>query len=209
MFDQAGVTTSEDYDFKGNILVSRRRLASDYKAIPDWSASPQLSSEEFTGSTTYDALSRPLSATSPDGSIYRPAFNEANLLERIDVKLRGAQTATPFVTNIDYNARGQRTQVSYGNGTTAIQEFDPLTFRLTHLKTTRTADQAVLQDLAYTYDPGGNITHIRDRAQQTIYFDNQVVTPDKDYTYDSIYRLVKAEGREHIGQVAEPQTTSG
>jgi hypothetical protein len=29
-----------------------------------------------------------------------------------------------------------------------------------------------LQNLHYTYDPAGNITHIRDDAQQTIYFRN-------------------------------------
>ena len=30
-----------------------------------------------------------------------------------------------------------------------------------------------MQNLRYTYDPAGNITHIRDDAQQTIYFNNQ------------------------------------
>ena len=38
-----------------------------------------------------------------------------------------------------------------------------------------------LQDLHYTYDPMGNITHIQDDAQQTIYFRNQVVEPHNDY----------------------------
>ena len=64
-----------------------------------------------------------------------------------------------------------------------------------------------MQDLGYTYDPVGNITHIHDDAQQTLYFNNQVVTPHADYTYDAIYRLLTAEGREHIGQVAQPETT--
>ena len=41
----------------------------------------------------------------------------------------------------------------------------------------RAADQAKLQDLSYTYDPVGNITRIEDAAQQTIYFNNQVVEP--------------------------------
>ncbi|MEJ7870613.1 MAG: RHS repeat-associated core domain-containing protein, partial [Rubrobacteraceae bacterium] len=67
--------------------------------------------------------------------------------------------------------------------------------------------QSGLQNLHYTYDPAGNITHIRDDAQQTIYFDGQVVPPHCDYTYDAIYRLISAVGREHIGQVGQPQTT--
>ena len=58
-----------------------------------------------------------------------------------------------------------------------------------------------MQNLHYTYDPAGNITHIRDDAQQTIYFRNQRVEPSADYTYDAIYRLIEATGREHLGQV--------
>ena len=124
--------------------------------------------------------------TTPDQSVYRPTFNEANLLEKVDVNLRGAPTATPFVTNIDYNAKGQRVLIAYGNGARTEYGYDPLTFRLRKLKTTRSADQALLQGLNYTYDPVGNITQIHDGAQQTIYFKNQVVTPDNDYTYDAI-----------------------
>ena len=58
-----------------------------------------------------------------------------------------------------------------------------------------------MQNLHYTYDPAGNITHIRDDAQQTIYFRNQRVEPSADYTYDAIYRLIEATGREHLGQI--------
>ena len=43
------------------------------------------------------------------------------------------------MTNIDYNAKGQRMLIDYGNGAQTAYEYDPLTFRLTHLQTTRTA----------------------------------------------------------------------
>lgn len=218
-YDLAGVATNarldangnptEAYDFKGNPLHSTRRLARDYKAIPDWSLppEPQLETERFEGTTSYDALNRPLSVTTPDNSAYRPTFNEANLLEKVDVILRGAQIPTPFVTNINYNAKGQRALIEYGNNVKTEYEYDPVTFRLNKLKTTRGTDQARMQDLSYTYDPIGNITQIQDGAQQTIYFNNQVVTPDNNYAYDAIYRLIQASGREHIGQASQPQTT--
>src|SRR5262249_36706415 len=209
--DQAGIVTSEAYDFKGNLLASHRQVAREYKSTIDWSTTPALAPQIFTSHMAYDALNRPISATSPDGSVYRPRFNEANLLEKVEVHLRGATTSTLFVTNIDYDAKGQRTRIAYGNGVTTIYAYDPLTFRLTHLRTLRGAEQlqdpgdtldqvgavprpddestlAMLQDLSYTYDPIGNITHIHDDAQQTIYFNNQVVTPHADYTYDAIYR---------------------
>jgi len=55
-----------------------------------------------------------------------------------------------------------------------------------------------VQDLKYAYDPAGNITFIRDEAQQSIFFRNKKVEPNNDYTYDPIYRLVRAKGREHL-----------
>ena len=203
-FDCAGVVTSEEYDFKGNLLRSSRQLAVEYKKTVDWSGTVALETQVFTASTMFDALNRPLTLTTPDNSVIRPTYNEANLLERVEANLRGSTTVTTFVQDIDYNAKGQRELIEYGNGTSTTYEYDPLTFRLTHLQTTRGADR--LQDLFYTYDPVGNITHIQDDAQQAIYFNNAVVEPHADYTYDAIYQLIHAEGREHIGQVSQPET---
>jgi hypothetical protein len=53
----------------------------------------------------------------------------------------------------------------------------------------------------------GNLTHIEDQAQQTLFFANQVVAPSSDYTYDALYRLLRAEGREHAGQAERPETS--
>ena len=125
--------------------------------------------------------------------------------------------ASPSVTNIDYDAKGQRQRIDYGNGASTFYDYDPLTFRLIHLLTRRDASLSrrlpaaappmlwpgcQVQNLHYTYDPVGNITHIRDDAQQTIYFRNKRVEPSADYTYDAIYRLIEATGREHLGQTA-------
>lgn len=206
--DGAGQVTNEAYDFKGNLLRSSRRLALDYTATPDWSTSPDLELERFTTRTVYDALNRPVEHTTPDTSITRPTYNEANLLNTLSVNLRGVQENnqpkwTTFVANIDYNAKGQRERIEYGNGVRTTYTYDRETFRLMHLQTLRSTES--LQDLHYTYDPAGNITSIRDTAQQTIYFDNQVVEPQAEYTYDALYRLIIAEGREHRGQVGQPQ----
>jgi len=207
LFDQAGVVTTEEYDFKGNALSTQRQLAQNFKTTLNWSTTVPLESDGHTSSTRFDALNRPITVTAPDNSVYRPTFNEANLLNSVAVNLRGTETATPFVNNIDYDAKGQRVLIEYGNNVKTEYAHDPLTLRLTKLKTTRLTDQARLQDLSYTYDAAGNITHIEDAAQQTIYFNNQVVTPSNDYVYDAIYRLIIAQGREHVGQVAQPQTT--
>jgi RHS repeat-associated protein len=208
-YDSSGLMTNQQFDFKGNLLEVTRQLVSDYKApVIDWSeGSPtnSLESQVFTASTEYDALNRPTLLTSPDQSVTRPVYNEANLLEQMYVRLRGAVTETVFVQNIDYDAKGQRTLIEYGNGVRTTYTYDPETFRLVRLLTTRISDNARLQDLQYSYDPVGNITEIRDDAQQTIFFNNAVVSPNTRYEYDALYRLMRAEGREHAGQLADTQ----
>ncbi len=199
MYDAAGVGTNNAYDFKGNLLSSTRQLLENYTDQVNWNEAQDFEDETFTSSTTYDALNRPVTLTTPDNSVIHPIFNEANLLNVVNVNLRGVNEETAFVTNIDYDAKGQRKLIAYGNGVQTDYEYDPLTFRLTNLKTIR-GTNTKLQDLFYTYDPVGNITHIRDDAQQIIYFNNTVVNPSNDYTYDAIYRLISATGREHIGQ---------
>jgi len=225
-YDGAGVVTNEQYDFKGNLLRSNRQLTSDHRRQVDWSplselieiqeiakhAAPLLDqNEKFTISTEYDALNRPTALTTPDASVIRPVYNEANFLEQVNINLRGDQTPTPFITRIDYDAKGQRQLIEYSIEVQNVRRviratytYDPLTFRLTNIKTIRTTDSQALQDLNYTYDAAGNITRIRDDAQQTVFFGNDVAEPSSSYEYDAVYRLIFAEGREHIGREAMP-----
>ena len=247
-FDSAGVVINarldangnpvEAHDFKGNLLHSTRRLVSDYTAIPDWSLAPKLDDEFFEGSARYDALNRPIQSVAPRSSLGRgkfnviqPVFNEAGLLERVDVWLERAAAPTALldpsnetpsrvgVANIDYDAKGQRQRIDYKNGASTFYSYDPLTFRLTRLRTQRRAADFPgddpqppvagwpgrhVQNLHYTYDAIGNVTHIQDDAQQTIYFKNKRVEPSNDYVYDALYRLIQATGREHLGQGGAP-----
>ncbi|AUB41983.1 hypothetical protein COO91_08078 [Nostoc flagelliforme CCNUN1] len=216
-YDGAGVITSVGFDFKGNLLSSRRQLATEYKQQVNWvgladltnvadianAAALLLETEIFTSSTEYDALNRPTRLITPDHSKIRPTYNEANLLERVEVELRGAGVWTTFVNDIDYDAKGQRQLIEYGSGVRTEYTYDDKTFRL---KTTKTGDNARLQNLSYTYDPVGNITTIQDNAQQTVFFDNAVVSPSTEYVYDALYRLIQADGREHAGQAVNPQS---
>jgi len=216
--DEAGIVRADLYDFKGNLSHSIRQFVSDYTTTPDWSHMPPLDPDTFTVATSFDAINRPVAITTPDGSVYRPGYNMANLLQIVDVNLRGSQLKgqpvwTGFVSDIDYNAKGQRTRVVYANNATAVYEYDDATFRLSHLKTTRPAglngmaskifdDPGTVQDLSYTYDPVGNITFIGDAALKSVFYNNQQVQPVSRYTYDPLYRLTEATGREGVGQSA-------
>src|SRR5262249_55283016 len=105
---------AEAYDFKGNLLRGSRQFVADYKGLPDRNAAPSLEPDIFSSSMGYDALNRPTSATTTDGSTVHPTYNEANFLETVTVNLRGAPTATNFVANIDYDAKGRRVLIEYG-----------------------------------------------------------------------------------------------
>ncbi len=210
VYDTAGVAVTARRDFEGNVIETGRRLAADYHAAPDWTplaslttlaaieaaAASQLESETFTTTAAYDALERITSRTTPDGSESRPTYNEASVLERLDVRVRGAQTATTFVQGVAYNARGQRERIEHGNGTVCTYDYDPQTFRLVRQQTTRTAGAVVLQDLRYQHDAVGNLVQVSDAVS----FGKPDVSADGLYEYDPIYQLVLAEGREHPGQ---------
>jgi RHS repeat-associated protein len=230
--DQAGIVTSEAYDFKGNQLSSQRQLAHDYKSTIDWSEDIILETETYTSRTRYDALNRPIQLIAPHSekpeteiNVIQPVYNDANLLEQVDAWLgRNAEPEALLdpvsaslhpVVNIDYDAKGQRNFIEYGNGAQTTYDYDPLTLQLKHLITRRDTTAfpddcprpppigwpgCEVQNLHYTYDIAGNITHIHDSAQQKIYFKNACVTPSADYTYDAIFRLIEATGREHLGQ---------
>jgi len=245
--DQAGAASCEAYDYKGNLLKASRRLAKQYKQAIRWHLvdavlptnssnridaasleavlAPLLEADLFINGTTYDALNRPVTKTTPStsnlrSSVIRFGFNEGGLLERVDADLCGDRVSgqpiwTPFVVNIDYDAKGQRQRIDYGNGVSTMYQYDPLTLRLTKLRTSRNAVSypddnpnpplsgwpgCHVQNLTYTYDPAGNIVHIRDKAQQGVYFRNKYVDPSAEYTYDALYRLIEATGREHLGQ---------
>lgn len=200
-YDTAGLAVNEGFDFKGNRLATTRTLLKDYKSIPDWAASPVLESENFDEETAYDALSRPIQIVAADKSIFIFGYNPAGLLNTVDVRIRGAAAPTSFVTGIDYDAKGQRARIVYGNNTTTQYTYDPQTYRLTRLLTTGAGGNAILQDLRYTYDPVGNITRQFDNAQKTVFYGGQQVEAQNDYIYDALYRLVEGGGREHTGQI--------
>ncbi|MFC5470963.1 SpvB/TcaC N-terminal domain-containing protein [Cohnella suwonensis] len=214
------------YEFKGNLLSSSRRLAKDYKGQTDWSSAEsillemkmtgadlreklqdalnlRLENESFHSHNRYDALNRPILTTAPDGSVLRPVYNGAGLLEQVHVRIRGQENPeTVFVERLDYDEKGQRQRIVYGNGATTTYQYNPETYRTSRIVTKRAAD--TVQDLRYTYDPVGNIHLVHDAARQDIFYNNQVVSAGNHYYYDALYRLTEAKGREHIGLAERP-----
>lgn len=201
-YDTGGLIDTPEYDFKGQPLATTRRLFKKYKEVANWtdvSLNDDLEDEAFTFKTETDALGRITKQTAPDGSIITPSYNEAGLLNGETVQHSGAAQETVYIKDIDYNEKGQREKIIYGNNVSTRFHYDKETFRLKRLQTLHPSGGAGgwLQDLHYTYDPVGNITIIEDLSQSVEFFSNSRIEPKHDYTYDALYRLIKATGREN------------
>ncbi len=234
VFDGAGMVKTEELDFKGNLLSASRHLAAAYESTPTWEALPELSDAispddveaaalangldanpseaptRFATHSEFDALNRAVRSVAPDGSVATPVYNRANFLERMLVETAGTTRAA--VHSMAYNEKGQRVCCEYNDQTqndpvyTTEYSYDPVTFRLKSLVTRRKRDDVILQHLLYTYDPAGNIVEITDDSSALPIFANPVAAEAHGlYEYDALYRLIRAEGREHPGQ----QVTEG
>ncbi len=198
-YDGVGMKRVKEYDFKGNVLDAEQKILSDHTiADIDWDASttPSLTSDTFNTLALYDALNRVTEMTDAGGNMTANTYDKTGMLKTVSMTPNGG-TAIDYVTDITYNAKGQREFIDYGNGTTTTYTYDANTFRLTNLVTNKNTDKH--QDLQYWYDPVGNITRIKDDAQRSLFFNNSVSLPVMDYTYDALYRLIIGSGRELIG----------
>jgi YD repeat-containing protein len=162
----------------------------------DANLAPDLEPESYTTITETDALGRVTRQTVPDGSVIIPAYNEAGLLNSEQVEHAAPAVTTAYIKDIDYNEKGQRNRIVYGNDVVTRFYYDTETFRLNRLETKRQNNDP-LQDWHYTYDPAGNITHIEDKNIPVVFFNNQKIDGVSVYTYDALYRLAVATGREN------------
>lgn len=203
-YDQSGLVETLAFDFKGQALVSVRQLCADYKTVIDWEdiSAVNMEGEEFVVSSQFDALGRQTQITQADGSLHKPIFHPSGWLKSVEVQLQDETTFQRFVEDIVYNAKGQRTQIRYGNGITTNYTYEDTTSRLKNLLTMRSevnGSQTRLQDISYLYDPIGNIVRITDASHDHVFTHNQLVDAACEYTYDALYQLTEASGREHLG----------
>jgi RHS repeat-associated protein len=169
-------------------------------------ANALLDATAYTTSMTYDALNRIKVMRYPqtvDGTRKEliPRYNRAGALEQVDLD------GKPYVERIAYNAKGQRVLIAYGNGLMTRHAYDPQTFRLVRLSSqpydhpnllTYQPKGAPLQEFAFEYDLVGNITKICDRTPEGGIPNSALGTNalDRSFSYDPIYRLLSATGRE-------------
>ncbi|WP_347900508.1 RHS repeat-associated core domain-containing protein [Pseudomonas purpurea] len=199
--DPAGTLHLHDLGLGGAVLKQTRHFLRD-SAPPDWpSEVPARNTllEPGDGATTWNTCAptnEPLSQTDALGNLQAFAHTVAGELKNTRLKLAGSgQVEQVLVSNIHYNALGQVESENAGNGVITRHRYDPADGRLTRLSAHKT-DGSPLQDLAYRYDPVGNVLSIEESEQSIRYFKNQRVAPITTYHYNTLYQLIKATGRE-------------
>lgn len=110
---------------------------------------------------------------------------------------------TDYVTQIGYNAKGQRLLVAFGNGMMTRYVYDSATFRLLRLRSekftlsgnTYSSAGSIAQDTAYSYDAVGNILQTTEATTGCGIGGTDTLL--RNFSYDSLYRLLSATGREN------------
>jgi RHS repeat-associated protein len=205
--DQAGVVTVDRYDPFGKVLRAERRLRSSLDSEPDWADPDSVDLDAaHVSEASWDALGRVLRALPPDGSVRTTEYLRGGGVARLRwAPADGTGDELVLLDRIQMNARGQRTNVLLGNAVTVAQRYDPDSFRVAAITATRPAGGGrparVLQQLAFTYDPVGNVTRVVDGAQEptapTPLLQGATVTTARDHTFDAAYQLKTATGRVH------------
>ena len=203
--DQSGVIVNSRYSLQGQLLETIRQFTQEYKDYINWDATDQLETESYKSQFSFNASQQLISETTPDNSVTTNTYNQARLLDQINVKFPDG-TLQPIINHIEYNANQQRVAISYASGVNTTYTYEDTTLHLVKLYSTRSGKDAtgkerptVIQDITYTYDPVGNITRTYDKTYRTVFYNNQKVEPLSDYTYDALYRLIRANGRQHPG----------
>ncbi|MEZ4889786.1 MAG: hypothetical protein R2779_04235, partial [Crocinitomicaceae bacterium] len=223
-YDDSGLDTILEYDFKGNVVEAQKQVIKDsllldainagasnsWKVTPyivDWTIAPwseetNLLEGNYQTNVVFDALNRPTETTYPadidnNRKVATTTYNRAGALEKITFD------GTDYINHIAYNTKGDVIITAYGNGIMTRQLYDNRTFLL---KRTRTspyiqtgwtfADNAgVKEDKIFSFDLMGNILQTHDKCTDC----GLSATPDeltRNFAYDPLYRLLNATGRE-------------
>ncbi|MCC8460158.1 YwqJ-related putative deaminase [Photorhabdus aegyptia] len=205
-YDTAGMIQLNRLSLTGAVLSQSRQLLADSQEA-DWFGDDKkiwdkrLSNDVYTTESKTDATGAMLTQTDAKGNIQRLAYDVAGQLKRSWLTVKG-QSEQVIIKSLTYSAAGQKLREEHGNGIITEYTYEPETQRLIGITTRRSNDAKALQDLRYEYDPVGNVISLRNDAEATRFWRNQKIVPKNIYTYDSLYQLISATGREmaNIGQ---------
>ena len=197
-YDPAGLMQTDSIALTGVPLSITRQLLKDADKPVNWPESnPEslLSAEKYTTQTTADATGAVLNTTDAAGHQQKVTYDIAGLLSTSRVTVKGGAEKI-IIKSVTYSAAGQKLREEHGNGVVTTYTYEAQTQRLIAVKTEYPVRKKIFQDLRYEYDPVGNVLCVTNDAEETRFWHNQKVVPENRYTYDTLYQLVSATGRE-------------
>lgn len=144
----------------------------------------------------HDALGAMIQTLDAVGNVQRFEMDIAGRSSRSFLNDQG------LLEKVEYNALGQVTMELAGNHVTTTSRYSALNGRLVGFQASK-ADGKRLLNLQYTYDPVGNIDRIEDLAQPVKWGAGRGAAVS-NYTYDTLYQLTSASGRENASQTIGP-----
>ncbi len=200
-YDPAGLMQTDSIALTGVPLSVTRQLLKDADnpdiAVnwPESNPESLLSVEKYITQTTADATGAVLNTTDAAGHQQKVTYDIAGLLNTSRVTVKGGAEKI-IIKSVTYSAAGQKLREEHGNGVVTTYTYEAQTQRLIAVKTEYPVRKKIFQDLRYEYDPVGNVLCVTNDAEETRFWHNQKVVPENRYTYDTLYQLVSATGRE-------------
>ncbi|MDF9775590.1 RHS repeat domain-containing protein [Pseudomonas baetica] len=203
--DTAGCLHLEEYSLAGTRLNESRQFMNELSAV-NWperltDRDSKLEAEGETTQWRFNALGNLVTQTDARDNQRLLGYDIAGQLTQVALKRRHLPDKT-LLSNRRYNVSGQIEHETAGNGVTTSRRYDIQSDRLLQLTSSRPGH--AFQDLAYAYDPVGNITRIQDSATAIRYFRNQRTDPANQYRYDTLSQLIEASGRESVAASQGP-----
>jgi RHS repeat-associated protein len=154
------------------------------------------SPEVYTTGYGFDTFGRLMTLTLPDGEILTHRYDSGGNINRIEgdrpAKSGSGAEHTDYLQSLLYDQFEQRTLVKLGNGIETRYTYQADNRRLGNLQSTGNL-AGKFQNLAYKYDPVGNITSLTNDV--AIAPANTFGGPTRhSYGYDDLYRLTSAGG---------------
>ena len=151
-----------------------------------------LDGEAFTSQHVFNPLGAVLEQIDAGDHRQQSNYGQAGQLRQVQLLVNGQTKSEEVLLDAQYNAEGKIIEQLAGNGVRSHWTYDPANGRLRSQSSHK--DAKALQDFEYFYDRAGNITRIEDHAFAPTWFANQLVNGHRDFSYDSLYRLISASG---------------
>lgn len=199
VFTYVDATGDAGYNQRGQLLEQKDRsgsLRTDSFALGNHTLSETrsfLDGAAFTSRYVFSPLGAVLEQTDAGGHRQRSRYGLAGQLKQTHLLINGKTDWQAVTQDAQYNAANQIIEQLAGNDVRSRWTYDPADGRL-HTQSSRTSNGDVLQDFEYFYDRVGNIVRIEDHNFETRHFANQLIDGHRDFSYDSLYRLIRATG---------------